>query len=493
MREKSTHLGGSVRRLFRHSAIYSISTSVQRLQGLILTPIYTSSLYLPQLSQYGNYGLIYTFMAFMNFVYLYGMDSAFLRYFFLGRADRKAVFSTTFQMLTLTGLLTSLLLLVFAEPIAGVVLFSEKLAVFVRLAAFILLFDTLGNLPFLVLRAEERPVTFTVFRLLRFSLELGLNILFVVVLRKGVLGILYANLIASVLNFFIMTPFIVKYFRFSVSYRLIREMLAFGLPFLPNGIAYMTIEMVDRFLVTRFLGKDVVAVYHANFKFATVLLLLIVGFRNAWQPFFLKIAREKDAPYTYSRVLNYYLLVTGAIIILFTLFIENILTYRFFDAFYLLGKRYWWGIPIIPWKLLAYFFFGIYIIFTPAFYIEKKSKYMIIFTGSGALLNILMNVFFLPRYGIWAAVAASVLAYFTMAALIVVVAQRIYPIPIQKKRILAIILTVGLVYFLYYIIHPGLAWKIAIALFSLIGLGKFSLSAEERKNWKRILLRRTSI
>ncbi len=485
MTAQSGHLGGSIRRLFRHSAIYSISTSVQRLQGLILTPIYTSTLYLPQLSQYGNYGLIYTFMAFMNFVYLYGMDSAFLRFFFLDKADRKAVFSTTFQMLTLTGILTSLLLLVFAEPIAGVVLFSEKLAVFVRLAAFILLFDTLGNLPFLVLRAEERPVTFTAFRLLRFSLELGLNILFVVVLRQGVLGILYANLGASILNLLIMTPFIVKYFRFSVSYRLIREMLAFGLPFLPNGVAYMTIEMMDRFLVTRFLGKDVVAVYHANFKFATVLLLLIVGFRNAWQPFFLKIAREENAPQIYSRVLNYYLLVTGAIIIILTLFIENILTYRFFDAFYLLGERYWWGIPIIPWKLLAYFFFGIYIIFTPAFYIQKKSKYMILFTGSGALLNILMNLFLLPRYGLWAAVGASVLSYFTMAALIVLVAQRIYPIPVRKRQVLAIFLTVGLVYFLYYIIHPGFGWKVFIALTSVAWLGKLVLTAEDRERLKQ--------
>jgi hypothetical protein len=78
-----------IRRLFHHSAIYSISTSIQRLQGLIMTPIYTSPLYLPQMSDYSNYGLVYTFIAFMNFVYLFGMDSAFLRYYFLGKERRR--------------------------------------------------------------------------------------------------------------------------------------------------------------------------------------------------------------------------------------------------------------------------------------------------------------------------------------------------------------------------------------------------------------------
>lgn len=376
--EENNQHTGSIRRLFRHSAIYSLSTSVQRLQGLIMTPIYTSTVYLPQLSQYSNYGLIYTFIAFMNFVYLYGMDSAFLRYFFLGKSDRKTVFSSIFLVLMGSGLITSLLLFIFAGVISDLILFSSELALFVRLAALILFFDTLGNLPFLILRAEERPLTFTSFRMLRFSLELLLNILFVVVLKKGVAGILYANILASLINLLVMLPFTLKYLRFSINLSLLKEMIRFGLPFLPNGIAFMTIEMVDRFLVTKYLGKDILAFYHANYKFASVLLLLIIGFRNAWQPFFLKIARDSQAQSTYSRILNYYLLLAGAITVFITFFIRDILTFHYFNSFYILGVHYWPGIQFIPWIVLSYFFYGIYIIFTPAFYISKKSQYMIL-------------------------------------------------------------------------------------------------------------------
>jgi O-antigen/teichoic acid export membrane protein len=468
-------------RLFQHSAIYSLSTSVQRLQGLIMTPIYTSAIYLPQMSDYGNYSLVYTFIAFMNFVYLYGMDSAFLRYFFLGKSDRKTVFSTTFFVLLLSGTVTSLLLFIFAEPVSRVVLFSPELEELVRLSALILFLDSLGNLPFLILRAEERPVSFSVFRMIRFALEITLNIVFVVILRRGVLGILYANILAAFVNLVMMSPVIVRYLTLRFEKSLLKEMVKFGLPFLPNGIGFMIIEMADRFLVTDYLGKDVLAFYHANYKFATVLLLLIVGFRNAWQPFFLKTSRDSRASEVYSRVLDYYLLAAGILIVFVTFFIRDLLTIHYFDAFYLLGqKEYWEGISIIPWIILAYFFYGIYVIFNPAFYIQKKSQYMIIFTGSGALLNIILNIWLLPQIGIWGAVVATVAAYLVMAVSIFVVSQRLYPIPLRMSKLGLLTLLIGIMYLLYYITELILVARIILFLLYMVVSWYLILSGKER-------------
>jgi O-antigen/teichoic acid export membrane protein len=469
-------------RLFRHTAIYSISTSVQRLQGLIMTPIYTSTIYIPQLSEYSNYGLVYTFIAFMNFVYLYGMDSSFMRYFFMGEKNRKTVFSTTFSILLISNLITTSLIILFADQIAGHLLFSSQLSDLIRLAGIILFLDTLGNLPFLILRVEEKPVRFTVFRMIRFTLELLLNILFVVILRKGVFGILYANILASFINFLIMIPIALRYLSPAFDGSLLKEMVRFGLPFLPNGIAFMTIEMVDRFLVTKYLGKDVLAFYHANYKFAAVLLLIIVGFRNAWQPFFLKIARKSDAPATYSQVLNYYIL-TGAIIAVFiTFFMRDFLTHKYFDTFYLLGIKYWPGIDIIPWIVLSYFFYGIYTVFTPAFYITKKSQYMVLFTGSGAFINILLNIILLPQIGIWGAVVATVAAYFVLMLSIYIIAQKLYPIPLQYSRIVISIFFIGLAYIIYYFTDFSIIIRVLLYLIFVFLLWKFSLSSKERNN-----------
>ncbi|RMG68065.1 MAG: hypothetical protein D6715_03355 [Calditrichaeota bacterium] len=481
---------GRITRLFQHSAVYAVSAAVQRLTGLLMLPVYTNFAYLASRSAFGDYALVFTFIAFMNFFYLYGMDSAFLRFFFLADRDRRTVFSSTYLILSLTSLLTTALVIGFSEPIASALLKSPTYAEFIRLAGLILLFDTLTNLPYLVLRAEERPVSFVLFRTGRFLLELALNLVFVVFLKKGVLGILYANLLAAVINWLAMLPVVARYFHWRIDLALWKEMVRFGLPFLPNGIAFMTIETIDRVLVQEFLGKDAVGLYSPNYKFGTILLLLVVAFRNAWQPFFLKIAGQRsqqEAKQTYARVFYYYLIAAGLVTLGATFTLDYILKWRLFDNFYLLGPAYWPGIPIIPVILLSYFCFGIYVIFTPGFYIQKRSGLMIWFTGTGALLNVLVNVWLLPRIGIWGAALATLASYASMAVLIFLVAQRIYPIPLQAGRILKSLFPLLLGVALYYLQPLNLFARLAILVVICLWYYWRCLTPEERRLSLRLL------
>ncbi len=481
-----------IKALFQHSAIYALSTSIQRLQGLLLLPFYTSFTYIPSRSEFGNYVLVYMFIAFMNFFYLYGMDSALLRYFFMGKNDRRTVFSTTFLFLLTTSITTTLLIILASPWIAQFILSDAALALYFKLAAIILLFDSLLNLPYLILRAEEKPIQFTVYRTFRFALEFSLNLLFVIYLRKGVLGILYANIVAAVINFVVMLPVVFRYLRIQINWALAREMLRFGLPFIPNGIAYMTIELVDRLLVEKILGRDAVGLYSANYKFGTIILLLVVAFRNAWQPFFLKVAQQPNARHLYARVLTYFTVWGGLIVGGGALFFKTILTTHYLNKFYLLGPNYWEGIPIIPIILLSYFFYGIYVILTPGFYIQKKSQYMVIFTGSAAVVNILANIVFLPRIGIYGAAIATLFSYLTMAITIFVATERIYPIPVEWKRVgLAFLLVLGLV-FLAYWNDLHFWWRVGIYIASAAYALYFILLPEERKSLLGIFQHRKS-
>ncbi len=469
-----------IKALFQHSAIYALSTSIQRLQGLLLLPFYTSFTYIPSRSEFGNYVLVYMFIAFMNFFYLYGMDSALLRYFFMGKADRRTVFSTTFLFLLTTSLITTGLIIAFSPRIAAFILSDEQLAYYFQLAAIILLFDSLLNLPYLILRAEEKPLQFTAYRTFRFLLEFSLNLLLVIHLRMGVLGILYANILAAVINFVVMVPVVLRYLQWRVQWPLAREMLRFGLPFIPNGIAYMTIELVDRLLVEKILGRDAVGLYSANYKFGTVLLLLVIAFRNAWQPFFLKVAQQPDARQLYARVLSYFVIGGSLIVGAGALFFKTLLTTHYLGKFYLLGPNYWEGIPIIPIILLSYFFYGIYVILTPGFYIQKKSQLMIIFTGSAALVNVTANWFLLPIWNIYGAAAATLLSYLTMATTIYFATHRIYPIPVEWRRVVLAFIGVLFLILLSYIEALGVITRLAIFVASALAAFSFFLSPEER-------------
>lgn len=488
MAKKPSGIRGQITRLAQHSSIYAVSTALQKLPGLLLMPIYTSFSYIPSFDAFADYILVFTFIAFMNFFYAYGMDSALLRYFFLGNHDRKTVFSTTFFVLIPTSLVTTVLIFYFSGDLAGLMLNDAELGQLFQIAGLILFFDAFGNLPYHLLRAEEKSIQYTLFKGLRFTLELLFNVLYVVVLRLEVAGIFYTSLTVAIINLLVTLPVMMRYLQLKIDTSLWKEMISFGLPLLPHGIAFTTIEMIDRFIVPRFLGDEGLSLYGANYKFATVLLALITAFRNAWQPFFLKVAEQENARTMYARVLTYFSLGAGLIVIAGTFFVESILTYSFFGRSPLIQEPYWGGIPIIPIILLAYCFYGIYVILTPGFYITKKTHYMIIFTGSAAASNIAANYILLPAMqSIWGAAWATLISYFVMAFSIYLVSNRIYPIPIEWGRLAKIAALVAASMIFFYYQSPGFLVKLATLLAVALAGYRGVLNAAERSQVGKVL------
>ena len=157
-----------IKNLTRHSFVYTLSTFIQRTLGLIMMPIYTSKTYLATQSDYGDLTLFYTFVAFMNIVYLYGMDSAFMRYYFLGKHSRKDIYKTSFIGVTLNALIISGLIFLTSTFLSQLIFNSVDYVFHVKLAATILFLDVFCNLPYLILRAEEKSVQFSVIKIIRF-------------------------------------------------------------------------------------------------------------------------------------------------------------------------------------------------------------------------------------------------------------------------------------------------------------------------------------
>jgi O-antigen/teichoic acid export membrane protein len=481
---------GQIKNLTKHSAIYTISTVVQRAEGFILLPILTDTSFLATKSEYGDYTLIYTFIAFMNVFYLYGIDAAFLRYYFLGRQKKEDIYRSAIQILSITSLVSSALIFLLAEPLSLFIFNESSYTFFVKIAAAILLVDTLCSIPYLILRAEERSVLFTVIRLGRFLLELLLDIVFVVFLKTGVKGILYANLLAALVNLVVLLPSQRHYLHGKFSFPAIRDLLRFGLPMIPNGIAYLVVEISDRYLMLHLLDKDKVGEYSANYKFGTLMLLLVTAFRTAWQPFFLKVAQQPDAKKIYSRVMTYYILGAAVVVLLGSLFIEYLVKLPIAGQMTILGREYWGGIRIIPLILLSYMFYGIYTNLMVGIYIQKKSEWMVLFTGLAALVNIGSNFYLMPHYGLMGAALATLLAYIIMTFSIYIANQKIYTVAYEYKRLFIICgyLAAGLL--LYYFTPLSLYLRILIVLALPLLLVIANFFNEEEKVYLRSFFNR---
>lgn len=429
-----------------------------------MLPLYTNPRFIADQSDYGDYTLIYTFLAFMNLFYLYGMDAAFLRYSYVREYKREDVYKTAFLTIGCTAVVLSALIY-FASPSVSLLLFGPgEYIFFVKAAALILLFDTFSNLPYLILRVEEKSITYSTIRVIRFVLELILNVFFLVFLKMGVKGILYANIIAAIINIIILLPYQTRYFKGRFDKTVLKQLLLFGLPLIPNSLAYMVVEVSDKYLMRLLLDKETLGIYSANYKFGSILLFLVIAFRTAWQPFFLKVSSSPDARKIYSKVLTYFILIGVGIIISVSYLIEYIVKIPLPGSMTLLGSDYFSGLQIIPVILSAYLFYGIYVNFTVGIYINKKTKLMIIFTGLAAVINVGSNFYLMPAFGIMGAATATLLSYLVMALSIFIANQKIYPIQYEYNRITFLMIVLAGMLFILYYFEPHLLMRIVLLL-----------------------------
>jgi O-antigen/teichoic acid export membrane protein len=276
----------SLKLLGKQSLIYGAGHVAARGVTFLLLPLYTNVF---SLEDYGIISLIYTFLGFMSVILHYGLDASLLKHYVpAGREDRKTILSNAYFSFILTTTLFFIILVVFRNGISEI-LFGSSLSNITTMVAGILFFDVLWSIHVLLLRAEGRPIYFNIISILNVLLTLILNILFVVQLKLGIYGVLLGNLIASGCIFFITLPIILKRSSIkSLSLKYWKKMMKFGVPFLPAGIFSMILELSDRYILRYLTDIETVGLYNAGYKLGLLILLIVMGFNMAWQPYFLK-------------------------------------------------------------------------------------------------------------------------------------------------------------------------------------------------------------
>jgi O-antigen/teichoic acid export membrane protein len=198
---------------------------------------------------------------------------------------------------------------------------------------------------------------------------------------------------------------------------------------------------------------------------AIVMSLIVQMFEYAWRPFFLNNAREPNAKQIYSKVMTVFAGGASLVLIVLTFFTEDIVKIPLPYNKHLIGSQYWGGVYVVPIILFAYLFNGIYVNLMAGIYIEKKTKYLPLITGLGAIITIAFNFLFIPIWGLTGAAVATFFSYFSMAVYIYYVSQKFYPIKYELNKIFLICLinaaALGLYYAMFYHFIPS-NWMIKI-------------------------------
>jgi len=296
-----------------------------------------------------------------------------------------------------------------------------------------------------------------------------LNLLLILKYKMGIEAVLIANIIASLSSLILLFPAIVRNLQIRFNAELLKKLLKFGLPYLPAGLSSMLIQGIDRPILGKLTDLGTVGIYNACYKLGIFMMLFVNMFQYAWQPFFLQNAEEKNAKEIFSKVLTYFTLASGLILVILSLFIDNIVAIPLLHGRTLIDSDYWSGLSIVPLILFGYLFNGLYVIFTAGIYIEEKSIYIPLITGIGAAVNIGVNFLLIPVWGLMGAAFATFAAYLVMAGGLYIVTQKFYKIEYEiaklTKIFIAILIVGGIYYYLYYTNHLFLIYKFILLIF----------------------------
>jgi O-antigen/teichoic acid export membrane protein len=415
---------GSINRLFGESIIYGIGLLLKKAIGFFLIPLYTHTL--TQI-QYGKLAMIYLLSGVLIVIFTLGLNDALLKQLTEKNADAKEVFSRFFFFRLIYSSFFLLSLIAYSKQIATLLLEPSDYYL-ISLAIITIWIENLFDPALLILRIENRSKKFVMINTFRFIVTIGLNILFVLHFKLGLGGVLLGNLCSSSIFFFVIYPEIHRLFTLKINWTKTKNLLSYGLPLLPLSIIiWIGLDLTDRWIIKWILGLSETGIYTLGYQFGTVIGITVHGFRASWTPFFFKNPDKKEAfinsAITFTRICMF----LWAILSFFTPEIFKIMV----------AKEYWKAQSIVPVIAFSYIFFGLEEIFTAGFYIKSRTGLLIPTSLTPLLVNISLNLYLIPRFGIMGAAVATLFSYFLFALFSYMIGNEIFPVNYNLKTITA--------------------------------------------------------
>lgn len=423
--------------------------------SLIFTPIITRVL-LP--SDYGVADYLLTLITALATLALFALPQAVTTHFNDRPEDmawQRTVTGSGFTIALISGVGFGLLLF-FAAPIltANVPIISEYTDL-IRFIALTLSFGMMASVLVAVAQSAMRVRWGMVFSLTTIGFTVIGNLLFIVVLRLGVTGMILTPIVGGLAvwcaTILLMRPMIGR-----PSLVVAKTLLRSGALLLPTMMAGWILQVGDRVILGQFVSATELGHYAIANRMAGLVYVAMAPIYTAWTPLALASQHLEQAMERYVNVSRYLIaavLLVGLGIGLFATEILIILT----------RPAYIPAAPYVGFLAYIHIFSGFGTMLYTGALMGKKLGSVSVAVVVGAIANVGLNFLLIPRYGIWGATAATMIGYGVPQAFLYIWLQMRFPIPYPMGRFMAA-LGIQFVLQMVGLFVPAIAFPVRIAL-----------------------------
>jgi O-antigen/teichoic acid export membrane protein len=180
-----------------------------------------------------------------------------------------------------------------------------------------------------------------------------------------------------------------------------------GLPLAGFEVVNLGLIFADRIILQHYRSLSEVGVYSLAYTFGTLMLTLTVSLSQVWSPLFFEssIAGEIETLRRTSSSLITSLVAAASVAVVVARPAVHVL----------LDRRYFATAALIPIILAAYLANSFYYLFELQALQQKRTNIIVVVTLVACLLNIGLNIWFVPKWGMFGAAVATLAAYLVQA------------------------------------------------------------------------------
>lgn len=198
--------------------------------------------------------------------------------------------------------------------------------------------------------------------------------------------------------------------------------LTFNIPLIPHYLSNVILSQSDRIMIQKMIGFSEAGIYSVSYNLSQVMQGVYTGINAALIPFTYK-AMKKNEFKKIGQYSNYLLLFIASVSILLAICAPEIIKI-------LASEEYYDAVWVIPPIVLGLYFCFLTSLFGNIEFYYKKNIFVTLGTTSAAILNIILNYIFIPKFGFIAAGYTTAVGYIFLA-----IAHYIFMNKIQKEKI----------------------------------------------------------
>lgn len=385
------------KKLLKNSSILGAGAFLSKAIVFLLLPLYSSVM---SDAEYGIADLVAQSSNLLFPIVTLGICQGVFRFAFGKKKDQAAVFTTG-----LTMLFAGMAFFTLISPLLAQI---SKISDYVLLLGMYVFMYALNTLCGSFIRGLGRVKAFAFRGVICTVFTVIFNLIFLLVLKLGVVGYLLANICADFVTVFYMfwACDLLDHIELKkMSKALTLEMLKFSVPLIPTTICWWIVNMSDRFMITYMVSEGANGIYAMAYKVPNLMIVVTGIFVDAWQ---MSLVNEENNGRKWGGFFTHIfdgfksvMFVGSAFIILFARLIAALLfKNEFYEAW-----RY------MPFLVIACAFEGMVSFLAVIYIVKKKSTNSLICASIGAAVNLILNFILIKTMAAMGAAIATMVSY----------------------------------------------------------------------------------